>query len=296
MMKRIFLFILTNILVMVTISIILSLLGVQPYLNAQGINYESLMVFCAIWGVGGSFISLLLSKFMAKRMMGVRVIDPSSLDARDRDVVAMVHQLARAAGLTKMPEVGIYESPEVNAFATGPSRSSALVAVSSGLLQRMDRREIEGVLGHELAHIANGDMVTMTLIQGVMNAFVMFFARIAAFAISNALRGNNEKSSYGVQFALVMLFDIVFGLLGSMVVFYFSRHREFRADQGGAKFAGREKMIGALEALRRNTQLVDTHQPALQTLKISGAPKGLMSLLSTHPPLEKRIERLRQSI
>ena len=210
-----------------------------------------------------------------------------------------MHGLARAAGLPKLPEVGIYESEEVNAFATGPTRSRALVAVSSGLLQRMGSREVEGVLGHEITHVANGDMVTMTLIQGVINAFVMFLARILAFVVSQALRSRDDRGSGWLQFLLVMVFQIVLSLFGAMVVCWFSRWREFRADAGGARLAGRENMIGALRALQR------LHDPeiaaaeaqraqAFQSLKISGEPRGFLALFATHPPLEQRIARLEQ--
>ena len=292
-MKRIFLFLLTNLLVMATISIVISLLGIRPYLTANGIDYQSLMAFCAVWGMGGSFISLLLSKQMAKWTMGVSVIDPYTTEPNGRDLVALVHRLAAEARLPAMPEVGVYDSAEVNAFATGPSRGNALVAVSTGLLHSMGRREIEGVLGHEISHIANGDMVTMTLIQGVVNAFVMFFARIAAFAVSNLMRDEDDRRpSYFVQQMLVFVFDLLFGILGSLVVCAFSRYREFRADRGGATLAGKDKMIGALQALIQSQQLVDTRQAAFQSLKIAGAPKGFMALLMTHPPLEERIQRL----
>lgn len=296
MIKRVFLFVLTNFLVMTTISIVISVLGIRPYLTAYGIDYQSLMGFCAVWGMGGSFISLLLSKTMAKWSMGVSIIDPNTTDPHGRELVALVHHLAAGAHLPVMPEVGVYESPEVNAFATGPSLGNALVAVSTGLLNRMDRRQLEGVLGHEISHVANGDMVTMTLIQGVVNAFVMFFARIAAFAVSNLMRSEDDdrRPSYMVQQMLVFLFDILFGLLGSIVVCAFSRYREFRADQGGAGLAGRDKMIGALQALQRTVEMVDPAQPAFQSLKIAGAPKGIVGLLMTHPPLEVRIERLKQ--
>ncbi|MEN9835374.1 MAG: hypothetical protein RL011_1567 [Pseudomonadota bacterium] len=296
MIKRVFLFVLTNFLVMTTISIVISVLGIRPYLTAYGIDYQSLMAFCAVWGMGGSFISLLMSKTMAKWSMGVSIIDPNTTDSSGRELVALVHHLAAGAHLPAMPEVGVYESPVVNAFATGPSRGNALVAVSTGLLNRMDRRQLEGVLGHEISHVANGDMVTMTLIQGVVNAFVMFFARIAAFAVSNLMRSEDDdrRPSYMVQQMLVFLFDILFGLLGSIVVCAFSRYREFRADQGGAQLAGRDKMIGALQALQRTAEMVDTAQPAFQSLKIAGTPKGIMGLLMTHPPLETRIDRLKQ--
>ena len=294
MIRRIFLFVLTNFLVMATISVVINLLGIKPYLSANGIDYSSLMAVCAIWGMAGAFISLLMSKVSAKWMMGVKIIDPNTSSPDLRELVRVVHELARRAQLPAMPEVGIYESPEVNAFATGPSKGNSLVAVSTGLLHRMGRSEVEGVLGHEIAHIANGDMVTMTLIQGVVNAFVMFFARVAAFAISNLMRDEDDRGpSYMVQNVLIFVFDILFGLLGSMVVCYFSRQREFRADNGGASLAGRDKMIGALRALQSTSEMVDYRQASMQTLKIS-SPKGLFALLLTHPPLEQRIERLRQ--
>ena len=297
-MKRAFLFVVTNLLIIVMISIVTSVFGIRPYLQESGINYTSLMIFAALWGMGGSFISLLLSKKMARWMMKVKIIDPAKADTRGRDLVQSVHRLARAANLSKMPEVGYYESPEVNAFATGPSKNNSLVAVSTGLLSSMNKNEVEGVLAHEVAHIANGDMVTMTLIQGVVNAFVLFFARIAAFAVANFMRGDSEEGpGLMVQYGMIFLFDMVFGLLGSMVVCWFSRHREFRADAGGAQYAGRDRMIGALQRLQMNSQMVDTSQKAVATLKINGGkPRGLAALLMTHPPLEKRIERLRSGV
>ena len=298
LVKRIFLFLAVNILVVVTLSILLKVLGVQPYLTAQGINYQSLLAFCLVWGMGGAFISLAISRLMAKWMMGVRVIDPQTRDPQLASLVHTVHQLAQGAGLSKMPQVGIYDSPEVNAFATGPSRSRSLVAVSSGLLQRMGRGELEGVLGHEVAHIANGDMVTMTLIQGVINAFAMFLARVIAFAIAQAVSRNDDREegafSHGIYFVVQIVLEIVFMILGSLVIAWFSRRREFRADQGGATFAGRDKMIGALQALQRTYEMVDPHaQPAVQTLKISSRGSGIFRFFSTHPPLEARLARLR---
>jgi heat shock protein HtpX len=295
--KRVVLFIAVNMLILITISITMSVLGVQPYLNARGINLTSLLLFCAIWGMGGAFISLSLSRITAKWLMRVKLIDPDKADPGARELVNIVHNLARAAGLPKMPEVGIYNSPEVNAFATGPSRSRALVAVSAGLLQRMDRDQIEGVLGHEITHVANGDMVTMTLIQGVINVFVLFFARIIAFAIAQAMRGGDERGgSWGLQFILTIALEIVLSILGAIVVAAFSRWREFRADAGGARLAGRGNMISALEALQRTTQMVDNRQNALATLKISsGRGRRLAGLFSTHPPLEVRIARLKQA-
>jgi len=301
-MKRIFLFSLVNILMVVTISITLSLLGVNHYLTQYGIDYQQLAVFCLVWGMGGSFISLALSRFMAKSMMGVQLVDPHTRDPELQQLVQTVYQLSRSAGLPAMPEVGVYDSPDLNAFATGPSRSRALVAVSSGLLGRMNREEIEGVLGHEIAHVANGDMITLTLIQGVINAFVMFLARVAAFAVSQALRGNDREersnSSPMIQYVMVFVFEIFFSILGSMVVAWFSRMREFRADAGGAKFAGRDKMVSALRALQRayESPMNDDLPPAPQAMRafqISSSKKGnLLKFFSTHPPLEERINAL----
>ncbi len=297
-MKRFFLFFATNLAIMLTISVVVSLTGAGQWITANGINYSALMVFCLIWGMGGSFISLLISKWMAKRAMGVRVIDPVTSTGDAQRLVQRVYNLAGKAGLSKMPEVGIYESPEVNAFATGPSRSNSLVAVSSGLLDRMNDDEVEGVLAHEIAHIANGDMVTMTLLQGIVNAFVMFFARIAAFAISQAMRKDNEENrGFGfMEHMIVFAFEIVFGIIGSTIVMAFSRHREYRADKGGSDLAGNGKMIAALEKLRSMTQLVDTEHSALAAFKISGGtPKGIRSLFMTHPSLESRISALKEA-
>jgi heat shock protein HtpX len=293
--KRIFLFLVVNILVVITISIVLSLLGVQGYLTASGIDYTALMFFCLVWGMGGSLISLGLSRIMAKWMMGVQIIDPQTSTPAGRELVNMVHSLAKGAGLPAMPQVGVYESPEVNAFATGPTKSRALVAVSTGLMSRLNKAEVEGVIGHEIAHIANGDMVTLTLIQGVINAFVMFAARAIAFAVMQFMRGDREeRPSYFMQYMLTMVLEIAFSLLGAMVVAFFSRHREFRADAGGAQFAGRPKMIAALEALKNTTRLIDDQHKSIAAFKISGHQGGLMALLSTHPPLDVRIQRLKE--
>lgn len=286
-MKRIALFILTNILVLVTISLVINILGVQPYLNANGIDYYNLMIFCLIWGMGGSLISLGLSRIMAKTMMGVKTIKPGQSNELD-ELINMVTRISRAAGLSTVPEVGVYESPDVNAFATGPSKSRSLVAFSSGLLRSMNRDQIEGVAAHEIAHISNGDMVTMTLIQGVVNAFVMFFARIIAFAVSQSVK---EEQRRMVQFIVVLALDIVLGILGSMVVFWFSRHREFRADAGSARFVGRDKMIAALQFLGRLRAAPEDHA-SIATLKISGKSSGWINLLASHPPIEQRIRAL----
>jgi len=298
MFRRIALFVLTNILVIATITIVLQILGVGNYLTNAGIDFGALLAFCLVWGMVGSFISLGLSRIMAKWSMRVRVIDPRN-PGEFRDLVNMVHGMAQKAGLPAMPEVGVYDSAEINAFATGPSKRRSLVAVSTGLLQRMDRDQVEGVVGHEVAHIANGDMVTMTLIQGVINAFVMFFARIAAYAVTAAMRrGDGEQgASPMLNFMLVMVFQIVFGLLGSIVVAWFSRLREFRADRGGAIYAGKAKMIAALQGLQRaygRPVEEEEEHASLNTLKISGKASRLASLLSTHPALELRIARLQE--
>lgn len=288
--KRIFLFVALNVLVITTISITLNLLGIRPYLDAQGINYSALMAFCLVWGMGGAFISLALSRVMVKWMMGVRVIDPNTSDPALSRLVAAVHNLAKAARLPRMPEVGIYDSPEINAFATGPTRSRSLVAVSAGLLEAMDWEQVEGVLGHEVAHIANGDMVTMTLLQGVINAMVMFLARVIAFFLFR----NSRDGGGGLQFLVVIVLQIVLSFFGMILLAAFSRRREYRADAGGAGLAGREKMIDALEGLRRTVKYADlTGHASVAAFKISSRPGGLMSLLSTHPPLEERIARLK---
>ncbi len=301
MVKRIFLFVAVNLLVLLTISITTSLLGIGPYLSAQSIDYTSLLAFCGVAGFAGAFISLALSRWMAKFMMGVKVIDPKQPGSQaERDLVQTVYRLSEKAGLPQMPEVGVYGSPEVNAFATGPSKSRALVAVSAGLLEQMDEGALEGVLAHEVAHIANGDMVTMTLIQGVVNTFVMFFARIAAWVVVHALAGNrdereNSRPSPMIHFVAVIAFEILFSLLGAIVVAYFSRRREFRADAGGAKLGGKEKMVHALESLKRTVDTVDAEHASIASLKINGKSKGLMALFATHPDLDVRIGALRSS-
>jgi heat shock protein HtpX len=294
MIKRLGLFLLTNILIMVTISIVIRIFGFDVYLTKAGLNYTALLGFCLIWGTGGAFISLLLSKTIAKFAMGVQEIDGRG---EFSFIYQTVKRLSQKAGIP-MPEVGVYDSPEVNAFATGPSKDSALVAVSTGLLQRMNSHEIEGVLAHEVAHIANGDMVTMTLIQGVVNAFGMFLARVIGYIAGIALgRGDDEGrgNNYFIQWIVTFVFDIFFSILGSMVVAYFSRYREFQADKGGAKLAGRDAMIAALENLRRyvNTLELEDRGASLASLKISGR-EGFLALFSTHPPLEERIHALKQ--
>jgi heat shock protein HtpX len=292
--KRVFLFLIVNFLVVLAISFFLYIFNVQPFLTKNGLDIRSLAIFCLIWGMGGALISLALSKVTAKWLMNVKIIDPKTPDPQLREVLQVIYDLSRKAGLPKLPEVGIYYSPEVNAFATGPSKSNSLVAVSSGLLQRMRTNEINGVLGHEITHIANGDMVTMTLLQGVINAFVMFFARILAFVVSRALSKDKEsESSYGISYLLVFVFEIIFMLLGSIVIATFSRFREFRADAGGARLAGKENMISALHRLKQVIEIKDPNaeKPAVQVFKISNQG-GLMRIFASHPPLDERIARL----
>lgn len=307
--RRIGFFIGLNIVVMLTISFVINMLGIGRYVTSQGIDYGSLVALCLVWGMGGAFISLLLSKVMAKWTMGVRIIDPRTAGSQARELVETVHRLARNAGLSKMPEVGVYESAEVNAFATGPSRRNSLVAVSSGLLATMDSASLEGVLGHEITHIANGDMVTMTLLQGVVNAFVMALARIVAFAIDNALRSDRDSRSGGLGFfgrwIVIQILEVLFFIPGSMLLMWFSRQREFRADRGGARYAGRSQMISALRTLQRLQLSAESPglspepqgNQAIATLKIaSGRRSGFSDLLRmSHPPLEERIARLEKT-
>ncbi|MGZ3807614.1 MAG: protease HtpX [Bacteriovorax sp.] len=273
-------------------SILMSALGIGHYMTSAGLQYGPLLAFCLIWGMVGSLISLMLSKMMAKWMMGVQLV---TLEGPHRNLVETVHRLARRAGLTAMPEVGIYQDSVLNAFATGPSRNNSLVAVSSGLLSSMDEREVEGVLAHEVSHIANGDMVTMALIQGVVNTFVMFFSRVVAFAITQAMRSNDdrdERPNPFVQMMLVFVLDIIFGILAAPIVAWFSRYREYRADHGGADLAGKEKMIAALSALSRAYPQLEASKaeanPNFKSMQIS-SKDGVMRLFSSHPPLALRI-------
>jgi heat shock protein HtpX len=243
-------------------------------------------VFAFVWGMGGAFISLLLSRFIAKKSLGVKLVNGQTGNADLDWLYNTVSRLAQQANLPT-PEVGYYDSPEVNAFATGPSKKKSLVAVSSGLLSHMRREETEGVLAHELAHIQNGDMVTMTLIQGVVNAFVLYLSRVIAGIVRNAV---DERYAMILSFVVTIALDILLGFLGMVVVAWFSRAREFRADAGAASLAGREKMIGALRRLQSTTRLIDNAEPELATLKINN--RRAMMLFATHPPLEARIEAL----
>lgn len=293
--KRLFLFFATNVLVITTISLIISLLGLHSYLTAYGIDFQQLALFCFLWGMGGALISLLISKFVAKLAMGVVTINPRYATRDELMLLETIDRLSKAAGLKRMPEVGIYRSPEINAFATGPTQNTALVAVSSGLLNSLNQDELEAVLGHEISHIANGDMVTMTLIQGIINSFALFLSRIIAYAVSLAFSQNDEKDgeiSYVTYSIATVIFDILLTLLGSILVAAYSRWREYRADRGGATLTGRDKMIAALTRLQHVSDVVDDRAPSLAALMIAKHPSWL-EIFSTHPPLAKRIERLR---
>jgi heat shock protein HtpX len=287
MSKRVFLLIATNIGIVLVLSIVLFLFGGFGYVGPDGtLDYGALLFFSFVFGMGGAFLSLLISRWMAKRMMGVQLVDGQTGDQTFDWLYRTVARLAQQAQLP-MPEVGIYESGEVNAFATGPSKRKSLVAVSTGLLRAMRQDEIEGVLAHEIAHIGNGDMVTMTLIQGVVNTFVIFLARAVAAVVRQTV---DERYAYILSFVVMILLEIGLGILGMMIVAWYSRAREFRADAGGASLAGRSNMIAALRRLQDAKDLVDNSQPALATLKINGGK--VWALMSTHPPLESRIRAL----
>jgi len=290
-MKRIFLFILTNLAVVFVINITLRLLGVDRWLNeAGGINFSALLVLSAVIGFAGSLVSLAMSKWSAKRMVGAQVIE-NPIDPTERWLVETVRKQAQAAGIG-MPEVAVYEAPDVNAFATGWNRNDALVAVSTGLLQNMSKEEAEAVLGHEISHVANGDMVTLALIQGVVNTFVIFFAKLFGFFVDRVLLKNDGRNGPGIgAFVAEIAAQLVLGILASIIVMWFSRQREFRADAGGANLAGREKMIAALERLKINDEQA-TLPEKMAAFGISGG-HAFTKLLMTHPPLDERIAALR---
>src|SRR6187401_1837025 len=291
-MKRIFLLVATYIAVMVVLSLIIQVFGLDRAMAQKGLTVTGLLIVSAVFGFGGAFISLLISKWMAKRAMGVQVITNPSNET-ERWLVNVVTAQAQTAGIG-MPEVGIFDSPEPNAFATGANRNNALVAVSTGLLHNMRREEVEAVLGHEVSHVSNGDMVTLTLIQGVMNTFVFFLARVIGFVVDRVILKNERSAGAGYMITVIVA-QLVLGILAGMIVAWFSRKREFRADAGGARLAGAPSMIGALEALKR------IHTPAALPEKMaafgirSGTPQGWQKLFMTHPPLEQRIASLRQT-
>jgi heat shock protein HtpX len=290
-MKRIVLFLATNIAILLVLTTVVNLLGLDRYLTQEGFSLGGLLVFAAVIGFGGAFISLGISKWMAKRSMGVHVITQPG-NATEQWLLTTVQTHARAAGIG-MPEVGIFDSPEPNAFATGANRNNALVAVSTGLLRRMTQQEAEAVIGHEVTHVANGDMVTLTLIQGVVNTFVIFLSRVIGQIVDRAVfRSENGRGP--AYFITVIASQFVLGILASMIVLWFSRQREFRADHGGAKLAGKGNMIGALEALRAAHQPLPAQFAALG-IASGGRSAGLKRLFMSHPPLEERIAALQSS-
>jgi len=291
-MKRIFYFLVTNLAIVLVLSITMRLLGVEPFLNANGLNLNSLLIFATVMGFGGAFISLAISKWSAKQMSGaVTIENPKTPD--EIWLMNIVKKQSQAAGI-QMPEVAIFNSPVVNAFATGMSRNSSLVAVSSGLLEMMTKDEAEAVIGHEISHIANGDMVTLTLIQGVVNTFVLFFSRVIGYTVDKVVFKTRQGT--GPAFFITMIIsELLLGVLASIVVMWFSRQREYRADFGGGQLAGKQKMIAALQRLK--TQYETSALPkSIAALGISGEQGiGLKELFSTHPSLDDRIARLQQS-
>ena len=291
MFKRIGLFLITNLAILVLLSIVASILGVDRFLTANGLDIGTLLLFAAVWGFGGALISLAISKWSAKMMVGAQVIENPS-NPTERWLVETVRRHAQQAGIG-MPEVAVYDAPEINAFATGANRNKALVAVSTGLLQQMTPDEADAVLGHEISHVANGDMVTLALIQGVVNTFVIFLARVIGYVVDRAVF-RNDRDSVGIgYFITTIVAQVVLGFLAMMIVMWYSRQREYRADAGGAQLAGRDKMIAALERLKA------AHEPStlpdqVKAFGISGRPGGGFALLfMSHPPLDDRIAALR---
>ncbi len=291
-MKRILLFLGTNLAIVLVLSLTMKILGVEPYLNENGLNLGSLLIFAAVMGMGGSFISLAISKWMAKRATGARVIENPSTPG-EVWLVETVRRQAQIAGIG-MPEVAIFDSPDVNAFATGWNKNNALVAVSTGLLQAMTKSEAEAVLGHEVSHVANGDMVTLALIQGVVNTFVMFLSRVIGYLVDKIVF-KTERGNGPAFFVTMIIAEMVLGVLASIIVMWFSRRREFIADSGGAALAGKAAMISALERLKAQHGVAAEPLPEkLAAFGISGGVgSGLKRLFMTHPPLDERIEMLR---
>ena len=291
-MMRIGLFLLTNLAVLVIASITLSLLGIDGYVSKAGLNLGSLLIFCAVFGFGGSLISLFLSKKMAKMSTGTEIITQAR-NADEQWLLDTVAELSQEAGI-KMPEVGIFPAQQANAFATGWNKNDALVAVSLGLLQRFQKEEIKAVMAHEIGHVANGDMVTLTLIQGVVNTFVLFLTRVIVYFIDQFTRNEEGEGGLGfiAQFGLTIVLDMIFGVIAHAIVAWFSRYREFRADEAGAKLASNHGMIGALQRLRAESEVPNQMPSTLTAFGIAGGK--VSEIFATHPPLEKRIEALQR--
>ncbi len=297
-MMRIGLFLLTNLAVLVVAGIILSLLGVGSYRSAGGLNLSNLMVFCLVFGMAGSIVSLFLSKWMALKTTGTELIDPNAPRSQAEVwLLQEVAQLSQRAGI-QMPDVGIFPSYQSNAFATGWNKNAALVSVSTGLLERMNKDELRAVLAHEIGHVANGDMVTLSLIQGVVNAFVMFFARVVGDFIDRNVFGREDGEAPGLAFmGITIVLDIVFGILASSIVMWFSRYREYRADEAGARLAGKQAMISALLRLQSESELPDQMPKEMKAFAITeGKSEGfsLAALFQTHPSIEQRVEALQR--
>jgi heat shock protein HtpX len=293
MIKRLTFWILTNVLIIILVSTIVTV--ATQYFGIQlPTGYAGLFVMCFLFGMIGSFVSLQISRWSAKKFMGVQLVEDNP---RFSELVQTVHSISRKAGMETMPEVGVYDSPDVNAFATGPSKNSSLVAVSTGLLERMNKEERDGVLAHEVAHIVNGDMVTMALVQGVVNTFVMFAAYVVTQIIDNAMRGDDDREGglgFFAQFMVRSLLMTVFGFLAMPLVAYFSRWREYRADAGSAELGGKQNMIRALENLQKNQELMnDVKEEGMAAFQIS-SKSAFMAIMSTHPPLEDRIAALKR--
>ena len=289
-MQRVLLFLATNFAILIVLSIAMQVLGIDDMLAASnaGFNTEGILAFSALFGFGGAFLSLAISKFMAKRTMGVRIIEQPSNDT-ERWIKSTVERFANQSNIG-MPEVGIFDQPQPNAFATGMSRNNALVAVSTGLLHHMDRDEVEAVIGHEIAHVANGDMITMGLLQGVLNTFVIFLSRLGGFIVDRVILKNQRGHGVG-YFITTIVFQILLSILASIITMWFSRRREFRADEGGAQLAGKSKMIRALKRLSQVSEPQDL-EGEFAAFGISGRQTGLSALFHSHPPLEQRIRHL----
>ncbi|MDD7805278.1 MAG: protease HtpX [Endozoicomonas sp. (ex Botrylloides leachii)] len=292
-MKRILLFLATNLAVVALASITLNILGVGSYMTSQGLNLSALLIFCAVFGFAGSFVSLLMSKWMAKMSTGTEIIQQPR-NAQERWLVDTVTELSQKAGIG-MPEVGIFPSPELNAFATGWNKNDALVSVSQGLLDRFNPSEARAVIGHEIGHVANGDMVTLSLIQGVVNTFVMFFARLIGYAVDSFLRRDEENSGPGFGFYITsFIAEIILGFFASAIVMWFSRKREFRADEAGANLAGKQNMISALQRLSEEYEAPSAMPANMSAMGIrSGLKEGLAAMFSSHPPIKERIAALK---
>jgi heat shock protein HtpX len=289
-MQRVLLFLVTNFAILIVLSIAMQVLGIDDMLAASnsGFNTEGILAFSALFGFGGAFLSLAISKFMAKRAMGVRIIEQPSNDT-ERWIKSTVERFANQSNIG-MPEVGIFDQPQPNAFATGMSRNNALVAVSTGLLHHMDRDEVEAVIGHEIAHVSNGDMITMGLLQGVLNTFVIFLSRLGGFIVDRVILKNQRGHGIG-YFVTTIVFQILLSILASIITMWFSRRREFRADEGGAQLAGKSKMIRALKRLSQVSEPLDL-EGEFAAFGISGRRTGLSALFLSHPPLEQRIRHL----